>query len=140
MQNWLQQTEGDRFWLFSRSPGHWSALEHWETSVRVSLRKLFHSRFVCSQHTAPRNIKFAHTPPSQRTVSHASEIHLMCSEKFALGQWRIRTSDLSICGRTRYHWTNAPKSYYCINTIEKNQKIFTHSFTFTSQMVLKKDL
>ena len=41
--------------------------------------------------------------------SEASEIHFLWPEKFTLGQCRIRTTDLSICSRTRYHWTNAPR-------------------------------
>ena len=53
--------------LTSTSPGH---LANQETSIQVSLGKLFHSRFVCSQHTAPRNIKLAQTPPYLGTNSH----------------------------------------------------------------------
>ena len=30
-------------------PGHWATLANWE---------LFHSWFMCSQHMAPRNIKY----------------------------------------------------------------------------------
>ena len=42
--------------------------------------------------------------------SGASEIHLLWPE--TLGQCMVRTTDLSICRRTRYHWTNAPRYYY----------------------------
>ena len=40
-------------------------------------------------------------------LAQVSEIHFLCPEKFALGQCRIRTTDISICSRTRFHWTNA---------------------------------
>ena len=42
--------------------------------------------------------------------SGASDIHLLCPEKFTLGQCRFRTTELSICRRTGYHWTNAPRT------------------------------
>ena len=35
--------------------------------------------------------------------SGASKINFLCPEKFTLGQCRIRTKDISICSRTRYH-------------------------------------
>ena len=65
--------------------------------------------FVYSLHTAPWNIKFAQTPPSQGTNSHIVERSLgdvLCPEKFMLGQCRIQATDLSICSRTCHHWTN----------------------------------
>ena len=70
--------------------------------------------FVCSQHTAPRNTQLVQAQPSQGTNSHllsngASEIHFFCPVKFTLGHGRIRTTDLSICSWTRYHWTSAPR-------------------------------
>ena len=42
--------------------------------------------------------------------SLASGIHFLCPEKFTLGQCRIRTTDLSICSRTCYLQTNAPRN------------------------------
>ena len=83
-----------------------TSTDHWAT-----LGNYFTSGFVCSQHTAPKNIKLAQTALLwyQFTLwsSGASEIYFLCPEKFALGQCRIRTRDLSICSRTLYHWTNA---------------------------------
>ena len=67
--------------------------------------------FVCSQHTAPRNIQLAQTLPGYQFKpwsSGASEIHILCPEKFTLDQCRIRITDPSIIRRTWYHWTNAP--------------------------------
>ena len=43
--------------------------------------------------------------------SGASKIHFFCTRKFTLEQCRIRTTDLPICSRTRYHWTKAPRLY-----------------------------
>ena len=53
--------------------------------------------FVCSQHMAPRNIKFAQTLPSHCTNSHLGRVEPQSPEKFMLGQCRIRTTDLLIC-------------------------------------------
>ena len=43
-------------------------------SVWVYLGKIFRSQFVCSQHTAPRNIKLTQIPPSQDTNLHLSRV------------------------------------------------------------------
>ena len=72
--------------------------------------------FVCNQHKAPRNIILSDTALSGYpfTPSGASDIHFFCSEKFMSNHCRIRTTDLSIYSRTRYHWTNAPALYKLI--------------------------
>ena len=65
--------------------------------------------FVCSQHTAPRNIKPAQTQTSSSRVtnSHLGRVErrrfISCTKKYTLGQCMIRTRDLSICSRTQYH-------------------------------------
>ena len=58
--------------------------------------------FVCSQHTAPRNIKLAqcHIALSRYQFtpwsSGASEIHFLCFEIFTLGRCRNRTTNLNL--------------------------------------------
>ena len=42
-------------------------------------------------------------------LSGASEIHFLCQEKFILGQCRIRTRELLVFSRLRYHWTKMPR-------------------------------
>ena len=51
--------------------------------------------------------------------SGTSEIYVLCSQKFRLDQCMIRTTDLSICRRTRYHWINAPRQHTlcCLNSL-----------------------
>ena len=68
--------------------------------------------FVCSQHTAPRNIKLAQTHPSWCTNSHLGRVEsrrfIPCAlrnSRYASEGFEPRTS------RTRYHWTNAPRQY-----------------------------
>ena len=61
----------------------------------------FTPSFVCSQHTAPRNIKLAQTQPSQGTNSHIGRVKswgfiLLCPEKFTLGKCRIHNTLLSL--------------------------------------------
>ena len=104
------------FQLFSRScrhpltltsPGYWATLGN--QRVQVSLGKQFHFGF-CVQTTygAQEHQSCTYTTLSgyQFTPrpSGTSEIH---PEKFMLGQCRIQPH-LSICSRTRYHWTNTP--------------------------------
>ena len=66
--------------------------------------------FVYSHH----NIKLAQTQPSQGINTHLggleSQTNFFCPENFTLGQCRIRTQDFSIFSRTRYQWTNAPRT------------------------------
>ena len=94
---------------------------YWETSVRVSLGKLFHYRFCvqptygaqeCQTCTDTALSGYQFTPWS----SGASEIHFLCPEKFTLGQCRIRTTELSLCRRMRYHWTKRAPLYIIRST------------------------
>ena len=76
----------------------------------------FTPSLVCSQHTVPRNIKLAQTLSGYQFTpwsSGTSKIYFLCPEKFTLGQCRNRTTDLSICSQTRYHWTNTPHYITC---------------------------
>ena len=87
---------------------------HQETSVRVSLDKQFHSRF-CVLPTYGAQVYQTCTDTAlsgyQFTswLNEASEIHFLYPEKFTLGQCRILTTHLSICSRTCYHWSKAPR-------------------------------
>ena len=77
--------------------------------------KLFHSRYcVQPTHGAQEYHSCKYTAHSgyQFTpwLSGASEIHFCAQEIFMLGQCRIWTRDLSICIRTGYHRTNAPRN------------------------------
>ena len=64
--------------------------------------------FGCSQHTAPRHIKHAQTPPSHGTYSHIDQVklrrYISCAQKFTLGQ---------LCSWTRYHWPYAAHYTIC---------------------------
>ena len=86
---------------------------HQETSIRVSLGKLFHSHsyvqptFGAHEYHTCTDTTFTGYQ-FKPWSSGASEIHLLCPERFTLGQCRIPTTDLSICSRMRSHWTNAP--------------------------------
>ena len=78
---------------------------HKETSVRVSLRKLFHSRFCVQPTYGAKEFKLAHTPPSQGTNSYLGRVEpqrfiFLCPEKF---QCRTRTRDPLYCSRKHYH-------------------------------------
>ena len=71
---------------------------------KLAFGSLFHSWFVCSQHTALTIIKLAQTLPPQGTNPHRrEECHFLWPENFTLNQGKIRTRNLSICSRTRYH-------------------------------------
>ena len=87
---------------FLRSLGYIRKLTFWSPRG-----KKLHSQFYVQttyddlQRHSPLRYQF--TPLS----SGASEIYFSCTEKFTLGQCRIRTMDLSIYNLTRYYWTNA---------------------------------
>ena len=74
---------------------------HQKTIVLVSLGKLFHFRFVCSQRTAPRNIKLAQTLVYEGTNCTLFERSLVDSFlvpreiHVILAQCSIRTRHLS---------------------------------------------
>ena len=66
--------------------------------------------FVRSQHTGPGILNLHRHCPLRVPIHTLVEWRLFLYEvKFTLGQCRIRTTDPSICRRTRYHWTNAPR-------------------------------
>ena len=67
--------------------------------------------------SVPMNINLAQTTPSHGTnLNHGLVDHrrfISCAQKIYV----IRTTGLSICSRTRYHWTNTPR----FDAIEANQ-------------------
>ena len=77
-------------------------LLHKETSVWISLRKLFHSQYCCSQHTVPRNIKLAQTPQFQGTNSHLGRVEprrfISCAQRNSLWAiWCVQRNTRQAC-------------------------------------------
>ena len=114
--------------------------QQWETIDLEGQCQIISIPILCAVKILRPKISYLcrHRPlrvPLHTLVSGALEIHFFCPEEFTLDRCRIRTRDLLICSRTRYHWTNAPCPVYnCkkyLHKLIKNARNFAITFLTT---------